>query len=70
MFCDMMLGMWGPHDNTSRTVQPDVVVCVLVIEAHPLEGDTDKIWVDRVEGFPHVPGAGAASTSTLLDFFL
>jgi hypothetical protein len=43
---------------------------VLVIEAHPLEGDTDKVWVDRVEGFPHVPGADAASASTLLDFFL
>jgi hypothetical protein len=43
---------------------------VFVIKAHPLKGDTDKIWVNRVEGFPHVPGADAAPASPLLDFFL
>jgi len=67
---EVMLGVWGPDNNTSCTIQPDVVVGMLVIESHPLEGDTDKVRVNRVEGFLHVPGADAAPTSTLLDFFL
>ena len=55
IFCKVVLSVWGPDNNTSCTIQPDVVVGMLIIESHPLEGDTDEVRVNRVEGFPHVP---------------
>jgi hypothetical protein len=43
---------------------------VAVVEPHPLESDAHKVGMYRVKGFAHIPGTYAASSSSLLDFFL
>ena len=70
MLGQVVLSMWGAHDDAASAIQPDVVFCMCLVEAHSVECDTDKIRVYRVERFFHIPGADAAAATSLLDFFL
>ena len=56
--------------DAASTVELDVVFHMCVVKAHPLERNTNKIWVNCVESFLHVPCADAASAAALLNFFL
>jgi hypothetical protein len=66
----MVLCIWRSDNDAAGAVQPNIIVGVAVVEPHPLESDAHKVWVYRVEGFPHIPGAYTASATTLLNFFL
>jgi hypothetical protein len=66
----MVLCVGGSDYDAARAVESHVVFCLCVVQSHTLERDANKVWVNRVEGFSHVPCADAASAAALLNFFL
>jgi hypothetical protein len=66
----MVLSVGGADDYPTLAVQAYKVICVGFVKAYSLECDSHKVWVDRVEGFFHVPGADAAAAAALLYLLL
>ena len=70
MLRKVVLGVWGAHNDAACAVEPYVVVGERVVHSHSLKGDANKVRVNRIERFFHVPGADAAASTSLLNFFL
>ena len=70
MLGEVVLCVRGSDYDAASAVKSYVVFCLCFVQSYSLERDANKVWVNSVKGFSHVPCADAASAAALLNFFL